>query len=56
MIIREIILINEIEYQKTYSDLGFYIEKDGIEYTSAIDPQGFYDREYIETDKLIKSK
>lgn len=54
MIKSEIITINETQYQKTYSDAGYYIERDGAEYTEAIDPIGT-GREYTETDKLIEA-
>ena len=38
MIITETIVINNIEYLHTYSDLGFKIERDGVAYDDAIDP------------------
>lgn len=38
---------------KTYSDAGFYIQRDGIEYGEAIDPEEL-GRVYTETDKLIE--
>lgn len=38
MIITETITINEIEYLYTYSDLGYQVERDGIQYDDAIDP------------------
>ena len=54
MIIKEIIYIKDKEYQKTYSDSGFYIlNENGIKYVSAVDPQGYYNREYTETNELI---
>ena len=57
MIIKEIITINNTEYQKTYSDLGFYIlNTEGVKYISAVDPQGYYDRKYTETDELIEGE
>ena len=37
----------------TYSDKGFYIERDGALYEEAYDPIGT-NREYVETDKLIE--
>lgn len=51
-IIKENIELNGVEYDKTYSDDGYYIERDGIKYSEAIDPIGF-GREYIETDEFI---
>lgn len=47
MIIKETIIINGIEYQKTYSDSGRYVVRNGAEYVEAIDPIGF-DRAYEE--------
>lgn len=37
---------------RTYSDLGYYIERDGIKYDEAVDPEKFH-REYVETDEPI---
>lgn len=37
---------------KAYSDQGVYIERDGVEYSEAIDPTELH-REYAETDKPI---
>lgn len=48
MLRKEIVTINEIEFNHTYSDAGFYIERDGVEYSDAIDPIDI-EREYIET-------
>lgn len=55
MIITEPITINEKEYIHNYSDSGFYIERDGVQYSDAIDPVG-YDRVYTETDILIETE
>ena len=38
---------------RTYSDAGFYIERDGIRYGDAVDPAEL-NRQYIETDELIE--
>ena len=38
MLIKEVVTINETEFNHTYSDAGFYIERDGVEYSDAIDP------------------
>lgn len=38
MIITETIIINDTEYLHTYSDLGYKVERDGIQYDDAIDP------------------
>lgn len=52
MIVTETIVINEVEFSRTYSSLGFLIERDGVRYAEAVDPIGS-GREYIETDVLI---
>lgn len=38
---------------RTYSDEGFMIEREGVRYSEAIDPAEF-NRQYIETDELIE--
>ena len=54
MIVRERINISGKYYEHTYSDAGFYIERDGIKYADAIDPYPLRDdRIYTETDELI---
>lgn len=52
MIVTETIVINEVEFSRTYSSDGFLIERDGVRYTEAVDPIGS-GRTYIETDVLI---
>ncbi len=37
---------------RTYSDAGYYIEREGVKYTEAIDPAKF-ERLYTETDEKI---
>ena len=54
MIITETVTINGREFRKTYSDEGFMIERDGVQYSEAIDPIGFEDRVYTETDVKIE--
>jgi len=54
MVIKEVITINETEFNHTYSDLGSYIECEGVEYSDAIDPIDI-EREYVETDNKIAS-
>ncbi len=49
MIVTEIIVINNKEFQHTYSDAGFLIERDGIQYIDAVDSINS-GRTYIETD------
>lgn len=53
MVIKEIKEINGKQYTYHYSDKGFYIERDGVKYSSAIDPLEST-REYTETDELIE--
>lgn len=55
MIISETVTLNDKNYTKTYSDAGFYIERNGIHYAEAIDPLGS-GREYTETDTLIETE
>lgn len=38
---------------RTYSDAGFMIEREGVRYSEAIDPVEM-NRQYIETDELIE--
>lgn len=54
MIISETIKLNDTNYTKTYSDAGFYIERNGINYAEAIDQLGS-GKEYTETAILIKT-
>ena len=54
MIITETVTINDREFRRTYSDEGFMIERDGVQYSEAIDPIGFEDRVYTETDVKIE--
>lgn len=55
MVIKEVITINETEFNHTYSDLGSYIECDGVQYSDAIDPIDI-EREYVETDERIENE
>lgn len=54
MIRTEQIEINGMQFRRTYSDEGFMIERDGVQYSEAIDPIGFEDRVYTETDVKIE--
>lgn len=54
MIKTETVTINDREFRRTYSDEGFMIERDGVQYSEAIDPIGFEDRVYTETDVKIE--
>ena len=53
MIIKENIEIGSKEFVKQYSNSGFYIERDGVRYSEAIDPSDIM-REYTETDEPIE--
>lgn len=53
MIIKEIKKFNGVQYAYHYSNDGFYIERDGVIYSEAIDPLES-GREYIETNKKIE--
>lgn len=53
MVVKEIMEINGVQYVYHYSSEGFYIERDSVMYSEAIDPLGSQ-REYIETDKKIE--
>ena len=55
MIIKENIEIGGRTFVKTYSDGGFYIERDGERYSNAVDPADI-PREYTETDKPIEGE
>lgn len=54
MIISETVKLNDKNFTKTYSDAGFYIERNGVHYTEAIDNIGS-EREYTETAILINT-
>ena len=53
MIITENLTINNRQFIKTVSDAGFMIERDGVQYSEAIDPAEF-GRTYTETDIPIE--
>lgn len=53
MIVTTTITINGKEYEKTFSDSGKYIERDGEKYSEAIDPVGT-GRTYVESEELIE--
>ena len=52
MIVIENIEISGKQFIKTFSNTGFYIERDGAKYSEAIDPAEI-PREYTETDVPI---
>lgn len=53
MVKSEVIEINGTQYRKTYSDSGYYIERDGMQFSEAIDFLGA-DFVYTETDVKIE--
>ena len=55
MIKTEIITINNIQFQKTWSDKNYLIERDGAKYSEAVDPIGV-ERIYTETNEPIDSQ
>ena len=52
MIYTETVTINGNEYKRTYSDT-YTIERDGVEYSDAIDPMNS-DRVYTETTNRLE--
>ena len=55
MIKTEIITINGIQFQKTWSDANYLIERDGAKYSEAVDPIDI-ERTYTEINELINSQ
>ena len=55
MIIKENIENKKGKFIQQYSDLHFYIQREGVLYEEAIDPIEF-DREYEETDIPIEQE
>lgn len=55
MIIQTTKEINGVMYAYTYSDSGFMIERDGVEYSEAVDPLDS-GRVYTETDEPIDTR
>lgn len=53
MVKSEIIEINGTQYRRAYSDSGYYIERDGMQFSEAIDFLGA-DFVYTETDIKIE--
>lgn len=53
MILTESLTINNKQFTKTYSSSGFMIERDGVQYSEAVDPSEF-GRAYTETDIPIE--
>ena len=55
MIVTEQLTINDKPFTKKYSDSGYYIERDGVRYSEAIDPSEL-GRTYTETDEPIEEE
>ena len=55
MIVKEKLTINGREFIRTYSDAGFMVEREGVQYSEAVDPAQF-GREYTETDVPIETE
>ena len=53
MIKMELIMVDEHQLRRTWSDAGFMIERDGAVYSEAVDPVEF-DRVYTETDMPVE--
>ena len=55
MIVTEQLIINGKQFTKTYSDSGFMVERENVQYSEAIDPAEF-GRTYTETDIPIEGE
>ena len=53
MIKTEVITIRDKQYQRIWSDAGMMIDRDGAQYSEAVDPMNT-NRTYIETDIPIE--
>lgn len=53
MIKTELIMVDGRQLRRTWSDVGFMIERDGAMYSEAVDPVEF-DRVYMETDTPVE--
>lgn len=51
----ENITVNGKDFIRTYSDRGYMIKRDGVQYIEAIDPIGF-ERTYTETETSIENE
>lgn len=51
MVKSEVIEINDKQYRRTYSDSGYYIERDGMQFSEAID---FLGTDFVYTETNIK--
>lgn len=55
MILTESLTINNKQFTKTYSSSGFMVERDGVQYSEAIDLSEF-GRTYTETDIPVEAE
>ena len=55
MIKTEIVTIRDKQYQRTWSDVGMMIERNGARYSEAVDPLNT-GRTYTETDEPIEQE
>ena len=55
MVKTESVTRNGTDFDRTYSDEGFYIERDGVKYSEAIDPKNS-GRTYTETYEKIETE
>ena len=55
MIKTELIMIDERQLRRTWSDAGFMIERDGAQYSEAVDPLDS-GRAYTETEAPIEQE
>lgn len=51
MVKSEVIEINGTQYRRTYSDSGYYIERDGMQFSEAVD---FLGTDFVYTETNIK--
>lgn len=51
MVKSEVIEINGRQYRRTYSDSGYYIERDGMQFSEAVD---FLGTDFVYTETNIK--
>lgn len=51
MVKSEVIEINGAQYRRTYSDSGYYIERDGMQFSEAVD---FLGADFVYTETNIK--
>ena len=55
MIKTELIMVDERQLRRTWSDAGFMIERDGAQYSEAVDPLDS-GRAYTETEAPIEQE